>query len=331
MTAQSETRDKIDMKIIGLLLEDARKSFAEVGKELGISKNAVWSRYKNMTKAGIIKGATVEINYKGLGYDSVGTIRMEVEPPQIEKVSRFIKARVPDVFGPFSTASRYNLRAVMALRNISDLGKIKEELTSKLGITKISSALWTDIWFTPENLSLIPVRPTEVTNKKSAANSAFDVYGLDLKLIRELAKDSRISFRSLAKKLDVSVDTVARRYERLKENRVVVSRVQIDPTKIGYHALVNFYLRVMPHYDLDAVIREILQVQDVFYTMKCSGDFHVGLILMAKTIQDILGTGDRITGIPGVKRIETVVSEIYEKWPLPRTYTSMVGKNLTVA
>jgi DNA-binding Lrp family transcriptional regulator len=323
---QSWAGDKIDTKIIGLLFEDARRSLAEIGREVGISKNAVWNRYRKMINAGIITGATVQVNYKRLGYDAVGTLLLDVEPTRLEHVSEYIKAKVPDAFGPFLSASRYNLRAVVPLKAISELGKIKDELTRKLAIEEIGSSLWTDVWFTPENLSLIPVRPIEAKNKKSDGDSVFDADEIDLHIIRELTEDRRISFRAIAKQLGISVDTVARRYQKLKEENIIISRIQINPTKIGYSALAIFYLRIMPQYDVNAVISVIFPTPDVFYIMKCTGDFNVGVMLMVKSIQDMLNTGDRITRIAGVKRIETVVSTVTEKWPLPRTYTSTFGR-----
>jgi Lrp/AsnC family leucine-responsive transcriptional regulator len=325
-SSQSLKRDKIDLKIVGLLFEDARRNFSEIGNEVGLSKNAVWSRFKKMTKSGIITGATVQINYKKLGYDAVGTLLMDVEPSQIEQVSKYIKTKIPDVFGPFPSASRYNLRAVVTLKTISELGSIKEDLRRKLAVTEINSSLWTDVWFTPENLSLIPIRPVEFMNKKSTENSTFDADEIDLQIIRELAKDCRISFRTIAKQLEISIDTVARRYEKLKENGIIVPRIQIDPTKIGYSAIAHFYLRVLPKYEVNAIISKIISTPDLFYVMKCTGDYNVGLMFMVKCIEDMLRAGDCLTNIEGIKRIETVTNTISGKWPLPRTYTSTLGR-----
>jgi len=331
-TVQSKraAKDEIDSKIIGLLLGDARRTFAEIGKEIGISKNTVWNRYKNMTKKGIINGATIQINYKKLGYDAVGILLMDVDPPQIEQVSRYIKARLPDAFGPFLSSSRYNLRAVVPLKTINELGKIKEELRKKAGITELDSSIWTDIWLTPENLSLIPNRATELSNKKTSDNTTFDTDEIDTHIINELANNSRMSFTVLAKQLGISVDTVARRYESLREEGVIVSRIQIDPMKIGYYALAHFQFRTAFDQDVDAIISEIFPIADVFYIMKCRGDTNIGVVLMVKSIQDMLRKGDCITKIRGLKRRETVVTAITEKWPIPRTYTSTLSRNLTM-
>jgi Lrp/AsnC family transcriptional regulator for asnA, asnC and gidA len=331
-TSQSHcgAKDEIDLKLIGFLLWDARRTFAEIGKEIGISKNAVWNRYKNMTKKGIINGATIQINYKKLGYDAVGILLMDVNPSQIDQVSRYVKARLPDAFGPFLSASHYNLRAVVPLKTVNELGKIKEELRKKAGITELDSSIWTDIWLTPENLSLIPNRAPELLNKKATDDSIFGADKIDTHIINGLANDSRMSFIVLAKQLGISVDTVARRYENLRKEGVIVSRIQIDPVKIGYYALAHYQFGTESGYDVDAIINEIFPVPEVFYIMKCRGDTNIGVVLMVKSIQDMLRKGDYITGIRGLKRRETVVTAITEKWPIARTYTSTLNRNLTI-
>lgn len=325
---QSSATDKIDTKIIGLLLENARINFVEIGKEIGISKNTAWNRFSQMTKTGIITGATVQINYKKLGYDAVGTLLLDVEPSHVKKVSKYIKAKVPGVFGPFINSSAYNMRAIIALKTIGELVSIKEELKRKLPISEIGSSIWTDVWFTPENLSLIPNRPIELSNNKTGSSSVFNADDIDSQIISELSKDSRISFRAIASRLDVSIDTIARRYEKLREENVIVPRIQIDPSKVGYSALANFYLRVMPHHNVNTIISEIFSIPNIFYIMKCNGDFNIGVILIVKSIQDMLRTGDLLANIRGIKRVETVASATTDKWPLAQTYTSTFGRNI---
>ena len=328
MTIQPCAKDEIDKKIIGLLFENSRENFAEIAKQTGISKNAAWTRYKKMIKTGIITGATIQINYKKLGYDAVGTLLMNVESSNIERVSNYFKTKLPNAFGPFTSASRHNLRAVVTLKTISELGNIKEELGKKLHLTEIGSSLWTDIWFTPENLSLIPIQPTEPLNKKMTDNGVFDADEIDLHIIRELSRDSRTSFRAIAKQLGITVDTTARRYKKLTKEGVIVSRIQVDPIRLGYSALVMFYVRIIPQNDVDDFIRAIFATPDVFYIMKCTGDFNIGVMLMVKDMQDVLRVGEVITRIEGTKIMETVVTKITEKWPLPQTYTSTFSREL---
>jgi len=123
---------------------------------------------------------------------------------------------------------------------------------------------------------------------------------------------------------------VARRYENLRKEGVIVSRIQIDPMKIGYYALAHFYLGTAPDHDVDAIISEIFSIPDVFYIMKCRGDTNIGVVLMVRSIQDMLRTGDCITRVRGLERRETVVTRLTERWPIPRTYTSTLSRNLAM-
>ena len=322
------SKTKIDNKIIGLLFEDSRLSFADIAQQLNISRNAVWNRYNKLVKEGIITGSTVQINYKKLGYDAVATILLDVDPSKLEEVNAYIKTEIPNAFGPFIRASTYNMRFVVTLKTISEIGKIKEEIRKKLGIVDIGSSLWTDVWFTPENLSLLPIRPIQLSNKKSTDITIFDVDDLYLKIIGEMADDSQKSFRFIAKKLKVSVYTIIRRYETLKNQGIIVPRIQINPAKIGYSAQTNFSMRILPNYNIDDVIKEIIPLEDVFYIMKCTGEFNLNVLLMVKNTEDLLRSGDYFGRIPGIKRIETMPSATSPKWPLPRTYTSTVSRNL---
>ena len=82
--AESPIIDETDKKIIGLLFEDARMHLSKIGKAVGLSKNAVWTRYENMCKKGVITGSTVQINYKKLGYDAVAQLLLSVDPSKVE-------------------------------------------------------------------------------------------------------------------------------------------------------------------------------------------------------------------------------------------------------
>lgn len=51
--------DAIDEQIIGLLQENARRSFSELGRAVGLSTNAAATRVRRLEKSGIILGYTI--------------------------------------------------------------------------------------------------------------------------------------------------------------------------------------------------------------------------------------------------------------------------------
>lgn len=60
--------DKINWSILTCLQENARASFADIGREVGLSAPAVAERVSKMEEAGIILGFRLEVDYEKTGY-----------------------------------------------------------------------------------------------------------------------------------------------------------------------------------------------------------------------------------------------------------------------
>jgi DNA-binding Lrp family transcriptional regulator len=86
-------RDEIDRAIVGLLVEDARRSFNDIGSVVGLSAPAVKRRVDRLEESGVIRGysAVIDRNIEGAvtetfvelycsGRTSPSEIRAMVEP-----------------------------------------------------------------------------------------------------------------------------------------------------------------------------------------------------------------------------------------------------------
>ncbi len=70
--------DSTDRKILRLLQEDARMSFLEIGRKLNISGPAVHQRVQKLKEAGVIKGSTILIDARKIGYMTCAFIGVQV-------------------------------------------------------------------------------------------------------------------------------------------------------------------------------------------------------------------------------------------------------------
>ncbi|CAN5406795.1 Lrp/AsnC family transcriptional regulator [soil metagenome] len=59
--------EPLDRHIVTLLAEDARMSFTDLGKAVGLSTSAVHQRVKRLEKAGIISGYRATIDHAAVG------------------------------------------------------------------------------------------------------------------------------------------------------------------------------------------------------------------------------------------------------------------------
>jgi len=79
--------DEIDRKIINHLSENARTTFVDIGKALGISDATVYNRVKNLTEMGVIKRFTIEVDEAAVGRGTSGFILVSVKPGTVKEVS----------------------------------------------------------------------------------------------------------------------------------------------------------------------------------------------------------------------------------------------------
>lgn len=100
--------DKLDRQILAYLIEDARMAFTEIAKKLIVSPGTVHVRVKKMEKNGIIKGASLKVDYEAVGYDFTAYVGVHVaqtksSPAIIEKLKHIPEVTVAHIAtGQFS-------------------------------------------------------------------------------------------------------------------------------------------------------------------------------------------------------------------------------------
>ena len=82
--------DGIDHALVAALQEDARVSYAELGRTVGLSAPAVAERMRRLETSGIVTGYHASIDLKKAGYGIVGFVRLTSAPdlaPQLERLA----------------------------------------------------------------------------------------------------------------------------------------------------------------------------------------------------------------------------------------------------
>lgn len=70
--------DVLDKKILEMLKNNARESFANIGKEVGLSAPAIGKRVRQMEEEGIIEGYALKVNHEKLGIETKAYITLVV-------------------------------------------------------------------------------------------------------------------------------------------------------------------------------------------------------------------------------------------------------------
>lgn len=85
MTEEHEI-DELDRKILGKLQEDGRMSFREIAKQIDSTAVTVINRVDKMKEKGIVRGYTVDIDYRKIGYHIVAAIELIVKGEHLKEI-----------------------------------------------------------------------------------------------------------------------------------------------------------------------------------------------------------------------------------------------------
>jgi len=89
-----ETAENLDEFAQNLLIElskNARASYAELGRRVGLSASAVAERMRRMEEDGTVKGYRVQINRSALGLPILAVIRMTCDGSHYQPFVKFVK------------------------------------------------------------------------------------------------------------------------------------------------------------------------------------------------------------------------------------------------
>ena len=129
----------------------------------------------------------------------------------------------------------------------------------------------------------------------------------DLRILKEIVRSPRDSFREIAKKLGMHTATVIRRYRAMEEKGIVKGMcIKLDFEKLGYEVVAWFLLSI----DLKKkkkVLRVIEKDPRIIKAYEITGSFDLALQGVVRNVKEFGRLIDAIANIDGVKRVETSI------------------------
>ncbi|MNJ08166.1 HTH-type transcriptional regulator LrpC [compost metagenome] len=88
--------DRMDKRLLAELQVDARMSFAELGRRVGLSTPATAERVRKLEERGVLRGYRAEIDSHAIGYPVTAFIRLYVPAQSYAKVLSVLE-EMPEV------------------------------------------------------------------------------------------------------------------------------------------------------------------------------------------------------------------------------------------
>src|SRR5689334_13884956 len=81
--------DELGRNLLAVLQKDARMSYAELGRQIGLSPAATAERMRRLEEAGIIRGYRLDVDREALGFQVLAMVRLSCDG---SKYRPFLKA-----------------------------------------------------------------------------------------------------------------------------------------------------------------------------------------------------------------------------------------------
>ena len=145
--------DKIDLAIIDKLTKDARMSFRRIAEDLGVSPDTVISRYAALQKDGVIRGSTIVINPKKIGYQAMAVFMIDISPAHIVATestpadsSRILDRliQMPNIIVATKTVGDNDLLAIGVALDFEHLVKVRNDIERIPGVKDMQISFWVE-------------------------------------------------------------------------------------------------------------------------------------------------------------------------------------------
>lgn len=130
----------------------------------------------------------------------------------------------------------------------------------------------------------------------------------DKDIMRMLQKDARLSFRSIAKALNLSTGTVSQRVRRLTDMGAIKRfSAIINPEMLGKRYTMLVMIRSRAGAQLDEVVAQIEALDESCCIHTITGDFHLQVIVRLTDTHSAAQFLETVRNLPGVEFVTSFV------------------------
>lgn len=133
------TSDRIQERILAILLANSRISFREIAKRLKVSTTTISRAVKELEEEGVILGYTLDVDWKKLGYGSAFCVNIMTKPDaDFDDVGKRLR-KIPQVKEIFYTTGNTGFSAYVVCRDTEEATATISEISRIAGVERVVS------------------------------------------------------------------------------------------------------------------------------------------------------------------------------------------------
>ena len=270
--------DALNRRLLYELNYDCRQSDSQMARKLKSSKQVINYRIKKLEELGVISAYNALIDFRVLGFSSLRVyIKLRNTSPEVEEeIADYIRDN--DLFlWSVTFDGEMDLGFYIWVKNIDLFFDQWETFLSlfrkyifkqELYFSKNMIHYPFKLFFKPEEVAIWNIQ---------GSTSVVNIDELDLKILKSLSRNAKISLVELANKFETSANVINYRMKQLEKKKILLAyNAIIDEKKLGYlFYKVDFYLQ--SHDKLVEMYEFARQHKNIKNVMKTMGgpDFEI--------------------------------------------------------
>ena len=285
--------DLIDRKILQELDRNCREPLSMIAKKIKKSKQLVNYRIKKLEQEDYISGYNTVIDFSKLGLMSF-RVYIKLKPLTPEKEKEFVDflKKQEEIWWLMSVENICDIAYATLVKDINEFYEHLDKIAKYNNIIKSKQVvIYSHIsQFTKSYISESKTR--EIFTIGFSQKTEFDEG--DLKLLKIISDNARISLVDLASKMGIKPQSVIYRLKKLEERKIIVGyRTNINVEKLGYKNY-KIYFNLLNNSKLKELESYCLTNLNIVTMNKTIGGADFEIELQLKNINDLYKILDEI-------------------------------------
>ena len=128
LQSSASALDAIDARLLTALNDNARLTISELARLVGLSAPSVGERVRRLEAAGIVRGFTLEVDTRALGYQIRALVRIRPLPGKLHIVEKLIR-ETPQVIECDKITGDDPFLARLVVHSIEEMDEVLESLS----------------------------------------------------------------------------------------------------------------------------------------------------------------------------------------------------------
>ncbi|NMI02011.1 Lrp/AsnC ligand binding domain-containing protein [Pseudonocardia acidicola] len=133
--------DRLDEQIVALLVDDARRSYADLGAQVGLTASAVKRRVDRLREGGAITGFTVRLDPGALGWTVEGYVELYCRSSTPPEVIRAAVARFAEVVDASTISGDADAMLRILAADMRHFERVLEQIGAEPFVARTKSVL----------------------------------------------------------------------------------------------------------------------------------------------------------------------------------------------